>query len=142
GDRVWAILKKCWSYHPGKRPSVESVRSEIDPTTDRESSEEVRSGMETMATKNLDPKEHLSTAADQSIMEPMTTDNLDPMDWLSTGAMLDEMETIRAENLDAMGGPSSEAVWDKVETISPEHRKRAGSELQKLFSQKKKKGNS
>ncbi|CAE7141977.1 unnamed protein product [Rhizoctonia solani] len=130
GDRLWAILKKCWSYHPGSRPSAEAVRSKIDHKTDRQSSEEVRSGMET---ENVDPEEHLSTAADWSNMQPISAKNPDPTGCPSTGAVLDGMQTIRAKNLDVVGGPSSEAIRDEVETIRAEHRKKAGGKWQNLF---------
>ncbi|CAE7202651.1 unnamed protein product [Rhizoctonia solani] len=141
GDRVWEILKKCWSYNPRNRPSAEAVQSEIDPKMDHQSSEEVQSGIETLISKNPDPEEHLGAAVDWSKMEPITAQNLNPMDQPSTGVVLDKMETVRAKNLDAVGSLSSEAVGDKVKTIRPEHSKKAGGTWRKLFSKGGNKGN-
>ncbi|CAE7088801.1 unnamed protein product [Rhizoctonia solani] len=145
GDRLWAILTKCWSYNPKNRPSAEAVRSEIAPESannltpaDHPISEEARSEMEPITGENSNPKDHPITEVDRSKMETITVENVDPVDGPSTEAVRDETQATAVVNLDAVDRPTTEEVPSKAETIRPERRKGAFGRLRKWFSRKKK----
>ena len=37
GDKLWAVLTKCWSYDPEDRPSAEAVWNDVSAMSNRES---------------------------------------------------------------------------------------------------------
>ncbi|CAE7224884.1 unnamed protein product [Rhizoctonia solani] len=148
GDRLWAMLKKCWSYNPKDRPSAEAIRNEMEAESvkkstpmDGPSTEEVWSEMEAVTGKNLYHKEHMGTAVDRSEMETITADNVNPVGGPSTEVVRDEAQAITTANVDAAELPTTEDMRGEVEAIRPEHKKKAGGKWRKWLSWKKKRDN-
>ncbi|CAE7142054.1 unnamed protein product [Rhizoctonia solani] len=152
GDRLWAILIKCWSYNPKHRPSAEEVRSEIAPEraenltlANRTISEEARSETLCITAEGPVTTEHPRTEVDRSKSKYwrrsgrgkfyVTNKSQDPLTFCGFG-----MQAITAGNQDTVDHPTTEEVRSEAETIRPERRRKIGGKWRKWFSRKKKSG--